>query len=218
MDKSAGNHHLCDYLVLTQLLRIEFLVIAVADYGLFVLGTILHDLDNMVYQFSDRICECSPFPQSDRIEICTASFLIGVHVPGSSENHLGNHTDVLGILSDRDRIIVRLVLASCKILHSIDCNVFECVDAFVRFHYRSHRLPGKDLKLVSNGPGCASEVFGECPLAESVAIVEQQVLKVNIDPLCIIIEMENSFGERFSTSFTQVPLHISVCSGKIKPS
>jgi len=71
---------------------------------------------------------------------------------------------------------------------------------------------------VRNGPGCASEVFGECPLAESVAVVEQQVLEVYVDPFRIIIEMENSFGERFSTSFTQVPLHMSVCSGKIKSS
>ena len=142
MDKPAGSHHHCDFLVFPQLLCIEFLVVTVADYGLLVLGTIFYDLDNMVDQFSDRVCERSPFPQSDCIEICTTSFLIGIHFPGSSENHLGNHADVLGILSDCDCIIVWLVLASREVLHSVDCNIFECVDASVRFRYRSHRLSG----------------------------------------------------------------------------
>jgi len=65
MDKPAGSHHLCDFLVSAQLLRIESLVVTVADYGQLVLGTILDDLDYMVDQFSDRVCERSPFPQSD---------------------------------------------------------------------------------------------------------------------------------------------------------
>jgi hypothetical protein len=38
-------------------------------------------------------------------------------------------------------------------------------------------------------------MFGECALAESVAIVEQQILQVYVYPLRIIIEMKYPFGE-----------------------
>ena len=138
---------------------------------------------------------------------CSLSFLILVHVSSTSEYYLSDHADVLRPLTHCNGVVVWLVLTSCEVLHAIDGNIFVGFDIGIRFSDGCDCLSADYLQFVCNGSGRASVVVCKCALTESITVMEEKILQVDIDSFGIVVGEKYPFCERFATPFTSIPLY-----------
>lgn len=112
-------------------------------------------------------------------------------------------------------VVIRLILASCEILHAVNRQILIKTNVGIGVEYRGHGLPRQQLQPMGDRADSAVEVIRKSALAESIAVMEQEILKVNVGPLRIVIECENPFRKGPLAGFALEPLYRSPGGGMI---